>query len=137
MEFIIGALVVAIIWMFFSTRSKINSVTAFNAKDWAESWFSAKNINSSSLIFSSYDNPALTRNPGATVLVGTAKNMNGDDLGFVIEVISGKGVLVGEFLNPWGIATWHRMASQDALLYGKPLIDVLLDMAKTHRAKHR
>lgn len=136
MEFILGALVVLALWIYFSMKSKAKAITAFNAKDWAEPWFAANSINPSSVIFSSYDEPSLARNPGAVVLVGTANNMKGDDLGFVVEVMSGRGVIVGEFLRPSGIATWHRMASQTASISGKPLIDVLLDMAAAHSAKH-
>ncbi len=137
MEFILGTLAVAALWIFFSTRSKDKGMQAFNALDLAEPWFTGNNVVFSSVKFNAYDGPALARNPGATVLVGVGESTGGDKVGFVIEVLSQKGVLVGELLHPYGIALSDRMASMDAARYGKPMIDILLATAEARREKNR
>lgn len=137
MEFMLGGVVVAAIWIYFSMRSKAKAATAFNAIDWAEAWFAQHGISPASVMFTAYDEPGMARSPGAIVLVGDGKNAAGDSIGFVVEVIPRRGVVAGEILTPFGVATWHRQASLTAASSGKPLMEVLVASAAAHRAKLR
>lgn len=135
-EFIIGAVVVLVLWFFFSTRSKIKMHQVFNALDEADSWFTNQGIKSSSVRFSSYEDPGLAKNAGATVIVGSGNKVDGSRVGFVIEVVGGSGVVESSLIEPSGIATHHRTASHTARMNGMSLIEVLEEMARQHRAKH-
>lgn len=136
MTYIVVALSVIAIWIYFSTKAKAKAARAFNAVSLADPWFSANQIKSSTLVFSAYNAQGLARNPGAVVLVGTGEGMDGKPVGFAVEVMDGHGLLVGEVLRPYGVATWHRMAAQTALTSGLPMIDVLCANAAAHRAKY-
>lgn len=116
-------------------RSQSKASRSFAARDAAEPWFQAHGINGHSVTFSTYDDPRLVRNPGATAIVGTGQDTRGDPAGFVIEVLPGKGVVEAQLLVPHGIATWHRNASMEARMVGAPLIDVLVAKANIHRAR--
>ena len=131
-----GVAIVAVLWLFFSMRSRTKAVRSFNAFDEADPWFLNHGINSDSVRFSAYDEPGLARNLGATVIVGGGKDAQGERVGFALEVVSGKGVVASEILVPEGIATWHKTASMQAKVSGQPLIDVLVAMAAKHRASH-
>lgn len=135
-EFIIGAFVVLVLWFFFSTRSKVKAHQAFNAFDEADSWFTNQGIKPSSVRFSSYEDPGLAKNAGATVIVGSGDKADGSHVGFVIEVAGGSGVVESSLIEPSGIATHHRTASQTAKINGMTLIEVLQEMARQHRARH-
>ncbi len=82
-------------------------------------------------MFSAYEDPELSRVPGSTVLCGYGKGLDGD-IGFAIEVVSGRGVVASEILQPSGIASHHRTASMQAKALGRPLLDVLAEMAEAH-----
>lgn len=127
---------IGVIWFFSSKNSQEKAESAFSAFDEAESWFRENQINSDSVNFGAYEQSGLAINYGATILVGTGKKINGDNIGFVIEVIIGRGVVLGEFLEPYGVATWHKNASMQAKIAGKPLVEVLQAMAKAHKAKY-
>ena len=88
-----GVAIVAVLWLFFSMRSRTKAVRSFNAFDEADPWFLNHGINSDSARFSAYDEPGLARNLGATVLVGGGKDAQGERVGFALEVVSGKAVL--------------------------------------------
>jgi len=134
MTYILIGLAAAAVWLYFSARGKAGVAAALQAKSLAEPWFSANKIKSSTVVFGAYNAQGLARNPGATVLVGVGEDMDGGNpIGFAVEVMEGKGLLVGEILRPYGTATWHRMASQTALAANRPLIDVLLANAAAHR----
>jgi hypothetical protein len=134
--FLCGIVVVGVIWFFSSVNSQEKAVSAFSAFDEAGSWFRENKINSDSVNFGAYEQSGLAINYGATILAGTGKKTNGDNIGFVIEVITGRGVVLGEFIEPYGVATWHKNASMQAKIAGKPLVEVLLAMAKAHKAKY-
>ena len=77
--FILGAIVVAILWIFFSFRSKVKAIQAFDHFDEAKAWFKAQLIEDSSIMFNSYQGSSFAKNSGATVLVGTGKNNEGEE----------------------------------------------------------
>lgn len=131
-----GAALVAVLWVFFSVRSKAKAARSFAAFDEAGPWFVKNNISSSSVMFNAYEEPGLARNPGATVIVGNGKNSNGESIGFALEIVSGKGVVASGILVPFGIATQDKTASLQAKVSGQPLLDVLLSMAKNHRTRY-
>lgn len=134
--FLCGIVVIGVIWFFASMNSQEKAASAFSAFDEAESWFRENKINSDSVNFGAYEQSGLAINYGATILAGTGKKINGDNIGFVIEVIIGRGVVLGKFIEPYGVATWHKNASMQAKVAGKPLVEVLLAMAKAHKEKY-
>jgi hypothetical protein len=97
-EFIIGAVLVLVLWFCFSMRSKRKAISAFNISGEAESWFRNEGIRSSSVKFSMYDDPELAKNPGASVIVGVGDKTDGSHVGFALEVIPGSGVVEGIYL---------------------------------------
>ena len=131
-----GVIIVGALWVYFSMRSKAKALKAFAAFDLAEPWFEEQGIKSSSVSFGTYDDASLVRTPSAIVLVGTGKSTMGEDVGFALEIVAGRGVVDHELLVPYGIATWHRNASMQAKLSGQPLIDVLVAMAINHGARY-
>lgn len=131
-----GVLIVAGLWVFFTIRSRKKAARSFNAIDGADPWLESQDIDPNSVRFSTYEEPALARNLGAMVIVGWGKTKQGDDKAFAIEIKRGAGVVTGEIIVPYGIATWHKNASMQAKLTKQPLIDVLLSMAAQHRSRH-
>lgn len=134
--FIIGAIVVLALWAFISMRSKAKSHEAFNALDEAENWFAKEGINSSSVTFSAYNDPRLSKHAGATVLVCMGKKRNGERVGFALEIIKGVGVVDSAHIQPEGIASHHVKAAHIAKMNGKTLIATLQEMALKHRLNH-
>ncbi len=135
-EFILGAVVIIGLWVFFSIRSKRKAARAFNVLDEADPWFSKEDIKSSSLHFSVYDEPGMAKHSGASVVVGSGDKANGEHVGFILEVIPGAGVVEGAYFEPYGIATHHRSAFVAAKMSGRSLMEVLQEAARQHRAKH-
>lgn len=129
------AIAIAVIWFVSSLCSKSKAHRSFAASDDADPWFESQRIDPESVMFSSYEDPQLSRVPGSTVLCGYGKGPEGG-VGFAIEVISGRGVVASEVIQPSGIASHHRTASIQAKASGRPLLDVLVEMAEAHRARH-
>lgn len=134
--FIIGAIVVLALWAFISMKSKTKSHEAFNAFDEAKNWFTQEGIDSSSVNFSAYNDPRLSKHTGATVLVCMGKKRNGERVGFALEVIRGAGVVDGAYIQPEGIASHHVKAAHIAKMNDKTLIATLQEMALKHRLNH-
>ena len=86
------------------------------------------NAGSSSIKFSAYQDSAIIKNPGASVIVGMG-TQKGQSVGFVLEVGQGRGALWGSLL-PAAIASYHRVASDLARAKGCCLMDVLVDKAR-------
>jgi hypothetical protein len=68
--------------------------------------------------------------------VGSGEDAQGEFVGFALEVVRDKGVVASEILVPHGIATHHKAASLQAKMSGQPLLDVLVAMAASHRARY-
>lgn len=137
MEFLIGAIVVGVIWFFVSANGKVKAHQAFNALDAAESWIIDQGINISSVRFSAYSEQELAINPGATILAAEGKRSTGEAVGFVIEVLPGRGVVQSEYIEPHGIISYHKLVAQTAKLQGNSLIGAFQQRASEHRAKYR
>lgn len=117
----------------FPNKLKAKSHQAFNALDEIKTWLSKQDIDESSVLFSSYDDPKLVKNNGATLLVAVAKKTNGERMGFAVEVKQGCGVLSSLIIEPEGIASHHKKAAAIAKAEGKYLINVLNQMVIQHR----
>ena len=104
-----GVIIVGVVWFLSSVKSQQKAGGAFKAFDEAEAWFTENSIISDSIKFGSYEKSGLAVNSGATILAGTGKKTNGNDVGFIIEVITGRGVVLGKIIEPYGIATWHKI----------------------------
>ena len=135
-NFIIGAIAVWVLWIFFSMRSRARSYRACCVFEEAESWFGNEGINSSSVLYNLYEEPKLIKNTGASVIVGSGDRLDGTIVGFVLEVIPGLGVVEALYLKPHGIATHHRMATQIAKANGIYFIDAMQKMVYQHKAQH-
>ena len=133
-EIIIGAVIIFFLWSFFSKRKK--TISSFNSIDEAESWFKSEGIDFPTLLFSTYNDPQLVKNTGATVIAGLGKKANGEDVGFVIEVVDGSGVVESAYIEPAGIASHHKKAAFMSKTNGKYLIDTLKEMAVLHRKNY-
>lgn len=132
--FIFGAIVVLILWAFFSAKSKTNSSQAFDALDEAKSWFDKQGIVKTSVKFNSYTDKYLAKTHGVVIiLVGIGKKVNGQHVGFAIEVKEGQGVVESAIIEPAGIATQDKKAILIANQKGKSLIDAIQELALHHR----
>ena len=134
-EFILVAVVVLGLWLFFSMRSEKKAVKAFSVFDEAEPWFLKEGIKPSSVRCSLYDEPGMPKHTGGSVVVGTGDKDNGEHVGFVLEVSPGSGVVESTYLEPYGTATHHRSASQVAKMRGWSLMEALQEAARQHRAQ--
>lgn len=110
--------------------------TAFNALDEAAPWLKSQGVNVNSLKFNIYNDPAIIKHFDAVALVGIGKNVKGEYIGVMLEVIKGHGVIEHEFIVPEWIASWDKNAARIAKLNGLKLLNVLSDMAYDHREKH-
>lgn len=135
-EFIAVAVTILIIWYLFNLKSKSKSNKAFNLLDEAEPWLKNQEIILSSVKFSSYSDPYLIKNNGATLLVAMGEKNGGERVGFALEIKQGCGVLSSLIIEPEGIASHHKKAAVIAKTEGKYLINVLNQMAIQHRINH-
>lgn len=132
--FILGAIVVLILWIFFSAKSKADSSQAFDAFNEAKFWFDRQGIVKTSVRFNSYTDKYLAKTHGVVIiLVGTGKNINGEHVGFAIEVKEGQGVVESAIIEPAGITSQDKKAVFIAKQKGKSLIDALQELALHHR----
>lgn len=68
--------------------------------------------------------------------VGFGQKADGKDVGFVIEVVKGSGVVESTYIEPVGIASHHKKAAFMSKTNGKYLIDTLTEMAVLHRKNY-
>lgn len=101
---------------------------AFNYLNEANPWFSQNDVDPSTVCFNLYDKPDLVSHPGAVVLVGIGDNLSGERVGFVLEIMRGRGVVEGMFLFPYSVATRHKLATLVSKQSGMPLISTLSNM---------
>ena len=133
MEFIIGAILMGLIWIIVSINRRKQKFVAFRAIDVVEPWLIEQGF--SFQHFSTYDDSLLARNYGAKILIGDARNSEGEHVGFVAEVAQGR-LIESALLRPSGIATRYREAALEAKDSGRSLIDVLQDYEKRHQLKY-
>lgn len=133
-NYIVVAIIILAAWIFTALRSKTNAQKAFNVRDEAEPWMKKEGITHAR--FSVYEDPLLAEHSGASILVGFGDGAHGNLVGFAVEVKPGLGVVSGARLEPYGVATHHRTASQIAKVNGTHLVKVLQEMAHQHRLKH-
>ena len=125
-SFFMVVIAILAIWLYLR---KSGSVT-YDVREDATPWFQSKDIKPSSVRHFIYEDSVLVKNPGAVIVVGIAEKEDGEvvglaDVGFVIEVIPGQGVVEGVVLQPYGTATHHKLESQYAKMHGMTLIDRL------------
>lgn len=132
MEFVIGAIFMAVIWFMVSINRRKQKFAAFKAIDVVEPWLIEQGFNFQH--FSTYDDSLLARNDGATIVIGDAKNSDDEHIGFVAEVAEGC-LIESAVLRPYGITTRYREAALEAKDSGRSLIDVLQDYEKRHQLK--
>ncbi|MDV2483315.1 MULTISPECIES: hypothetical protein [Acinetobacter] len=132
--FVLGVIVILILWAFFSAKSKADSSQAFDAFDEAKFWFDRQGIVKNSVKFNSYTDKYLAKTHGIVIiLVGIGEKVNGEHVGFAIEVKEGQGVVESTLIEPAGIATHDKKAVLIAKQKGKSLIDALQELALHHR----
>lgn len=126
MEIIFAIAVLVLMYFVFSLKSsnsKLKSENAGSDIQWARPWFIEKGLDPTKAKFSTYTDSKLVEVSGAHVVIGITESVDGELVGFAIEVVSGKGVVKGIELRPYGKATWHAMAAQNAVINGVSLID--------------
>lgn len=116
-------------------RSKSKAAQSFATSDEANTWYLENGIDPNSVMFSTYSDSTLARNPNALILVGGGTGTNGKPIGFALEVIAGRGVVASEIIEPYGIASHHKKAAMQSKMTETPLLDVLVVMAANHRSR--
>jgi hypothetical protein len=132
--------VVSVLWIWFYLRK--SGTIAVDVREEAGPWFESKGIKPSSARHFIYEDPVLVKNPGAVIVVGIAEKEDGEvvglaDIGFVVEVIPGQGVVEGVVLQPHGTATYHKLESQYARMHGMTLIDRLQQKNKAAQQRNK
>ncbi len=129
--FLIVVIAILVIWFF---SRKFN--TKYDATQEVNAWFKSKGIVLSSHVqYAVYDDPVLVKNPGASVFVGIGDTQDDIPIGFIIEVIPGQGVVEDVILEPYGIATHHKLESRYAKMNGMTLMDRLQQFNDGNAAK--
>lgn len=128
---IIAILLLLIIWrsIYKNERAK----ASFASIDLAEKWLLSESIEPSSVKFSCYSDPLLMKNFGASAIVGSGYKNDGSLVSFILEVTAESGVVESAYIEPFGIATYHRKASEIAEKNGITLIEAITSMAQKHR----
>jgi hypothetical protein len=98
-------------------------------------WLKERNIDTDRVRYYIYAD--LARTPGATVVVGMGLTNQDEKIGFVVEILPGRGVVTGETIEPYGIVTHHKVAARAAKQHGTCLIDALLFLAEQHQIRHQ
>ncbi len=101
----------------------------------ADNWFAEQELDSKTALFSSYTDADLLEHPGATILVGVAKDLNGGYVGFVVEVAAGRGVLESRTIDPPGVTSHHQAVAKEARKKRISFVEAMTDAAvETHIA---
>jgi hypothetical protein len=143
--FLIVVIIILAIWFF--SRKSTNAIT-YDATEEIKPWYISKGIKPSSVRHFVYTDSKLVKNPGAAIMVGLAKKedgkdfdlakeINDEDVGFVIEVIPGQGVVEGIILQPYGTATYHKLESKYAKMHGMTLIDRMQQKNKAAQEENK
>jgi hypothetical protein len=134
MEYVIGGIVVLVLWFFSTSKRNLRNAKGQIAREAAIPWLHKNNVEPGQVFLAFYDDQRLVSNTGASILVGGGKNKAGKFVGIVVEVLPEKGVVAGGFLEPDGISLRHASASQNAITSNRTLIDVMMEMAVNHRS---
>ena len=128
----VGALLAVGLVVALRRLLKSKGVRAFDAFDEAMPWFSERSISEDSIRFSTYEDPALAEHSAAVVLVGLGKSAETGHLGFVVEVVPGRGVVQGLVLDS-NLASWHRNIAATARASGECLVTAFRRAAEAHQ----
>ena len=123
-SFVLGLLFLGGIWLFFSMRSQYRAQLAWSTAPLANEWLQTRDIDPESARFSTYHDAALTERANAHVIVGVGAKTDGQEAGFVVEVVPG-GEAVGVELTPSGLATHHGRCAHKAKMEGQSLMAVM------------
>ena len=134
--FIIGALAVGAFWLYFTFKSNANAHNAFNALDEAEGWFQKNGIVPSTVKFSSYSDSNLSKHSDANIIIGFGETNTGERKGIVLEIVEGKGVVEGVFIDPPALTSHHRSVSISAKSNGTTMIEAMIEKARLHKQEY-
>lgn len=137
MEWLLIAVAVVGFWLWKSNASQHKEAVSFQAADMADDWFRSHGVDPSTVRFATYDDPRIVQNFGATAIAGIGTKGSGQEFGFCIEVVPGRGVVAAAVIEPAGVATWHAKAAREAPLHGMKLMEALMSMADSHRQRHQ
>lgn len=96
----------------------------------ARLWFGARGIDPATLMFNVYHDARLARNAQAVVVVGLGRRHDDGEVGFVVEIEPGLGVVEGELLLPARLALRDRAVAQEARRRHFKLMDGLLTLQR-------
>ena len=99
--------------------------------DLVKLWFGARGINPASLMFNVHDDARLARHAQAIVVVGVGtRYADAEQVGFVVEIEPGVGVIEGELLMPANLVLRDRAVAHEAKLRRFKLMDGLLELQR-------
>lgn len=94
-------------------------------------WFGARGINPATLMFNIHDDARLARHAQAIVMVGVGTQyVDAKQVGFVVEIEPGVGVVEGALLQPANLVLRDRAVAHEAKLHRFKLMDGLLELQR-------
>jgi len=87
-------------------------------------WLCENLVDLHTTVFTTYDDKRLMAYSGAIIVVGTAKRITQETIGFLIEMDDTKTLFAKQFY-PSTVATWHRQDALKAIESNRPLLSVM------------
>jgi len=98
---------------------------AFPAFDAIKPWLRRNLVDLNTTVFATYDDKRLMANSsGAIIVVGTAKRITQETIGFLIEIDHARILLTKQFRPP-RVATWHKQDALKAIEANRSLISIM------------
>jgi hypothetical protein len=120
----------------FSPNSEGRGSRAFSAFDSIKPWLQQNLVDLDTAVFSTYEDKRLMASSGAMIIVGTAKRITQETIGFLVEMDYGRILSTKQFY-PEGVATWHKQDSATALELQQPLLAIMEHRERTHQRQRQ
>src|SRR3984893_7901321 len=109
---------------------------AFSTFDAIKPWLQEHLVDLDMAVFSIYEDKRLMASSGAMIIVGTAKRITQETIGFLVEMDYGRILSTKQFY-PEGVATWHKQDSATALELQQPLLAIMEHRERTHQRQRQ
>lgn len=119
MEYLLGLVVIMLLFWVFSTKKQMTAVRSFSAIDAAKPWFQENDLDAGKAKFSSYVNGA------ETTLVGVTTNSQSKPIGFAVSVDHAIGIVTDKAILSPATALSHKHAAQQSKEIGLPIVTLL------------
>lgn len=110
MEFLLVSLLAVVVYVIVSLRRQGEELTSMSAIDHAGRWLDARDINRD-IRFVSYPGRPYAELEGATVLIGHGTDVNGQAVGFCVEIADPHGIVGAMLVVPVAVALDHKLAA--------------------------